>query len=140
MRSTWRTVADRGVGFAYNVTPHLVGNLADLVFDGQTAITQRGGARGRGCTYVGNRSFQPQPPESDPAYLRPYAGRKREFLAIAPWVTPDGPRAELRATAAKLAPGSGDTLENGYVETAVIVDLPFPVDRERPACAHAKPR
>ena len=135
MRSTWRAVADRGVGFDYNVTPHLVGNLADLPFDGQTAITQRGRARGNGCTYVGARRFDPNPPESDPAYLRPYAGRKREFLAIAPWVTPDAPRAELRATSGKLAPGSHDPLENDYVETAVIADLPFPVDRERRGCA-----
>jgi glycerophosphoryl diester phosphodiesterase len=140
MRSTWRTVADRGVGFAYNVTPHLVGNLADLVFDGQTAITQRGGARGRGCTYVGNRSFQPQAPESDPAYLRPYAGRKREFRAVAPWVVPDGSRSELRDVSRRLAPGSGDPLENDYLETAVIADLPFPVDRKRRGCARSGSR
>lgn len=135
MRSTWRAVADPSVGFAYNVTPHLVGNLADLVFDGQTAITQRGKARGKGCTYVGNRRFTEG---ADPEYLRPYAGPKREFLAIAPWVTPDAPRDELRATAAALAPGSRSPLENDYVETAVIADLPFPVDRSRPACARAK--
>jgi glycerophosphoryl diester phosphodiesterase len=131
MRSTWRAVADPTVGFDYNVTPHLVGNLADLAFDGQTAITQRGKARGGGCTYVGNRRFIEG---VDPEYLRRYAGRKHEFLAIAPWVTPDASRGELRSTAAALAPGSGSPLENDYVETAVIADLPFPVDRERRAC------
>ena len=36
MTSTWRAAADRSVSFDYNVTPHLVGNLADLTFDGQT--------------------------------------------------------------------------------------------------------
>jgi glycerophosphoryl diester phosphodiesterase len=137
MRSTWRAVADPTVGFDYNVTPHLVGNLADLAFDGQTAITQRGRARGRGCTYVGNREFLDR---TDPEYLRRYAGRKRQFLALAPWVTPDAPRDALRATAAALAPGSGSPLENDYVETAVIADLPFPVDRGRRACARARPR
>ncbi|HEV2813578.1 MAG TPA: hypothetical protein VGW10_10025 [Solirubrobacteraceae bacterium] len=117
LTSTWRAVTDPTVGFAYNVTPHMVGNLADLPFDGQTAITQRGLRSRRTCTYVGN---------DDP---------KREFLAIAPWVTPDAPRNELRETAAKLAPGSGDALENDYVETAIAADLPFPPKPNRRGCA-----
>ena len=49
--------------------------------------------------------------------------RKPEFLALAPWVTEDAPRAALRATAAQLAPGSNDALENDYLETAVWADL-----------------
>ena len=134
MRSTWRAVADRSAGFTYNVTPHLVGNLADLAFDGQTAITQRGLQGERRCTYVGNTSFQPAAPESDPPRLRPYAGRKREFLAIAPWVVPDAPRAQLRATSVALAPGSGASTENDYLETAVVADLPFPAVEERANC------
>jgi glycerophosphoryl diester phosphodiesterase len=133
MGSTWRAVADPTVGFAYNVDPMMVGNLADLPFDGQTAITQRGAATGHGCHYIGNGHFRADPPESDPAAYKRYAGHKRQFLGIAPWVT-DGSRDHDRATAAKLAPQSGDPLENDYVETAVIADLPFPVDRGRPAC------
>jgi glycerophosphoryl diester phosphodiesterase len=117
LTSTWRAVSDPSVGFAYNVTPHMVGNLADLPFDGQTAITQRGLEGRRGCNYVGN------------------PGVKREFLAIAPWVTPDAPRDELRETGAKLAPGSGDALENDYVETAIVADLPFPPKPRRRDCA-----
>ncbi len=42
MGSSWRAVADPTVDFDYNVTPFMVGNLADLEFDGQTSITQRG--------------------------------------------------------------------------------------------------
>jgi len=133
MRSTWRAVSDPTVSFSYNVTPHLVGQLGDLVFDGQTAITQRG-LRGRGCNYVGNSRFMPNPPDNDPASLAPYAGPKREFLALVPWVTPDAPRAALRATQAKLAPGSGDRLENDYLETAIAADLPFPPDSRRRNC------
>jgi glycerophosphoryl diester phosphodiesterase len=135
MSSSWRHVADRSVRFDYNVTPFMVGNLADLVFDGQSSIAQRGRALGRGCNYVGTRRFQPDPPENDPTKYRPYAGRKRQFLAIAPWVALGEDRDALREVAAKLAPGSGDPLENDYVETALIADLPFPVDRERRACA-----
>jgi glycerophosphoryl diester phosphodiesterase len=135
MGSSWRHVGDPSVSFAYNVTPFMVGNLADLVFDGQSSIAQRGRARGRGCNYVGTRRFQAGPPENDPAPYRPYAGRKREFLAVAPWVRRRGTRDELRAVAERLAPGSRDALENDYVETALIADLPFPVDRQRPGCA-----
>ncbi len=120
MRSTWRQVADPTVGFAYNVTPHMVGNLADLAFDGQTAITQRGlgaGVRGaRRCTYVGNTWV----PAEDPAREFGYAGPKREFLAVVPWVVGDRSRSALREVGARLAPGSGDRLENDYVETAVV--------------------
>jgi len=137
MRSTWRAASDPGVGFDYNVTPHMVGNLADLAFDGQTAITQRGLGAGDAdaarCTYVGNERFlAPEDPES----ARGDAGPKREFLAIAPWVE-DGERPQLRSTAGKLAPGSGDKLENDYAETAIAADLPFPPQASRPGCATA---
>ena len=44
MGSTWRAVADPTVSFAYNVTPMMTGNLLDLMFDGQSSITARGGA------------------------------------------------------------------------------------------------
>jgi hypothetical protein len=135
MGSTWRAVADPTVDFDYEVTPFMTGNLSDLQFDGQTAVAQRGAARGRGCHFIGNAKFEPGSPENDPTSAKAYAGAKRQFLAVAPWVTRDEPRDKLRATDKKLAAGSGSKLENDYVETAAIADLPFPVDRERPACA-----
>src|SRR5207302_2921221 len=101
MSSTYRAVSDRSVHFAYNVTAMMVGNLADLTFDGQSAITQRGlRGRGRRCAYVGNRTFVPG--EDQPQFRR-YAGPQPDFLALAPWVVPDAPRAELRAVGASLA-------------------------------------
>ena len=124
MRSTWRAVSDPTVDFDYNVTPHLVGHLGDLVFDGQTAITQRG-LRGREkCTYVGNSRFLPDPPEGDAASLEPYAGRKREFLALAPWVVPDNPRSALRAVAGQARP---------RIRRPARERLPRDGDRGRPA-------
>jgi hypothetical protein len=132
MTSTWRTVSDPDVRFAYNVTPMMVGNLADLPFDGQSTITQRG-LDDRGCTYIGNAQFQP----GDPERLRPDAGAKPQFLALTPWVRPDGPREALHATGAKLAPGSHDPLENDYLETAIAADLPFPPDPNRGSCLTA---
>src|SRR5207302_5890102 len=88
MSSTYRTVSDPSVHFAYNVTAMMVGNLADLAFDGQTAITQRA-LHGRGCHYIGNGAFQPT---EDRADLTPYAGRRPGFLALAPWVVSDRSR------------------------------------------------
>lgn len=134
MTSTSRAVTDPSVRFAYNVTPMLVGNLADLAFDGQSAITQRGlrGRKGdRGCHYVGNGTWTAGEDRDD---LRDEAGDHREFLALAPWVVRDGPRAGLRAAGAALAPGSGDQREGRYVETALVADLPFPPDPRRTGC------
>jgi hypothetical protein len=133
MGSTYRAVSDPTVHFAYNVTAMMVGNLADLVFDGQSAITQRG-LRGGGCHYIGNGSFLPR---EDQTIFRRYAGRKPLFLALAPWVVPDSRRAALRRVGAALAPGSGSALEDDYLETALVADLPFPVDRARADCAGA---
>jgi glycerophosphoryl diester phosphodiesterase len=119
MSSTWRAVADPTVGFRYNIAPHLVGNLLDLPFDGQSAITARA-AQQPLRSYVGNTA--PLDPRDDPEY-RVYAGGKRHFLALAPWVVPDGPRPDLQQVSARLAPGSGDPLENDYLQTAVHADL-----------------
>lgn len=118
MGSTWRAVADPTVRFDYNVTAHMVGNLLDLAFDGQSAITGRG-ARAPRRHYVGNARFLPE----DERVYRPYAGPKRGFLALAPWVVPDGRRSRLRDVGAALAPGSGEPRENQYLETALFADL-----------------
>ena len=138
MSSTWRAAADPTVSFDYNVTPHMVGNLADLPFDGQTAITQRGLKGPRGvrpakakCNYVGDAKLLPE----DPAQYEVYAGPKREFLGLAPWVVPDASRDRLRDVGAALAPGSGLPRDNGYLETAVIADLPFPPVPHRANCS-----
>jgi glycerophosphoryl diester phosphodiesterase len=150
MTSTWRAVVDDTVRFDYNVVPHLVGNLGDLPFDGQTVITQRGlgggtarAAQVGGCNYVGNRAFLPgTDPETfsiggETLPVRPYLGPKREFLAMVPWVAPDGPRPELERTADGLSPEGNGPLENDYLETGIVADLPFPPRASRPSCATA---
>lgn len=118
MSSTWRAVADPSVGFRYNVTPMMTGNLFELVFDGQSAITGRGVDNGT-HRYVGNATAGP----GDPAEYAVYAGDKREFLALSPWAAPDGPRDALSAAAAALAAGSGAATENHYVESVIFADL-----------------
>lgn len=119
MNSTWRTVTEPTVKFRYNITPHLVGNLLDLPFDGQSAITARGAAE-PARHYVGNTEFVEG---TDLEPYRGYVGPKPEFLALAPWVTPDAPREQLLATGTALSPGSNAALENDYLETAVWADL-----------------
>jgi hypothetical protein len=135
MASTYRAVSDPSVRFEYNVTAMMVGNLADLPFDGQSAITQRGFAGHRhGCGYIGNAGFVPA---EDQAQFEQYAGAKPGFLAIAPWVSRAGSRTALRTTGDELAPDSGSRIEDDYVETALVADLPFPPDRHRTDCAGA---
>jgi hypothetical protein len=130
MGSAYRAVTDPTVHFAYAVNPFMVGNLSDTPFDGQSAIFERG-RRGAGCHYIGNRAFVPG--DDLPVY-RSYAGAKPQFLALAPWAVPDRSRPALRAVGAELASGTG---AQHYVQTAVIADLPFPVDRRRPGCVVA---
>ena len=130
MASAYRAVSDPSVRFDYAVNPMLVGNLADTPFDGQSAILERG-RRGAGCHYIGDTSFVPG---QDQSMYKSYAGSKPQFLALAPWVVPDGPRPALRKVGDDLAAGSGGY---HYVQTAVIADLPFPVDRTRPGCVVA---
>jgi hypothetical protein len=125
MGSAYRAVTDRSVHFAYAVNPFMVGNLADTPFDGQSAILERG-RRGAGCHYVGNRAAVAG---DDLRQFAPYAGPKPQFLALAPWAANDGPRPGLRNIGIALASG-----RRPYVQTAVIADLPFPVDRNRPGC------
>ncbi len=132
MGSAYRAVSDPSVHFAYAVNAFMVGNLADTPFDGQSAILERG-LRGAGCHYVGNGSFVPG---QDAGADRRYAGAKPQFLALAPWVVPDGPRARLRRTGASLAALRGAGSDR-YVQTALIADLTFPVDRRRPDCVKA---
>jgi hypothetical protein len=137
MASTYRAVTEPSVSFDYNVDPMMVGNLVDMAFDGQSAITQRG-LRGPGCHYVGDAALDPS--DGDPSSAAANAGDKPEFLALAPWVRGDAPRSELRDTGARLAPGSGDALENDYLETALVADLTFPPDPARGGCAGGAPR
>ncbi len=130
MGSAWRAVHDPTVHFTYAVNPFMVGNLADTPFDGQSAILERG-RRGSGCHYVGNSSFIPG---QDRADLRAYAGAKPEFLALAPWAVPDGPRSRLVPVGNALAAGTGRV---HYVQTAVIADLTFPAEQTRRGCVIA---
>lgn len=122
MASAWRAVADPTVRFRYAINPMMVGNLLDLPFDGQSAILARRPRHSSGPGrrhYIGNR----RPGSGDPRGAHLYAGAKKQFLALAPWVESDRGRTALAAEGARLAPGSGDKQENDYLETAVWADL-----------------
>jgi len=119
MQSAWRAVTDPTVHFRYAVNPMMVGNLADLQFDGQSAITARNDPHAFRARHVGTTSV----PGSDPAADRVYTGDRPGFLALAPWVRPDGSRAALQAESAALAPGSRSPEQDRYLQTAVYADL-----------------
>jgi predicted amidohydrolase len=100
----------------YNVCPMIVGNLFDIVFDGQSSITAR------------------EPPAGLPE--RAYVGDapQTKFLALAQWATPDPGEAEpglsleerrarLIEIGDELSPGSGSPRENMYHEEIVWADI-----------------
>ena len=100
----------------FNVCPMIVGNLFDIAFDGQSSITAR----------------EPPPALAPRAYVGD--APQGRFLALAPWAAPDPGeadpgltleerRAALSEIGDKLAPGSGDVLENMYRESVVWADL-----------------
>lgn len=120
MGSAWRAVTDPTLGFRYSINAMLTGNLLDLPFDGQSSILGRHVQVDLGVPrYVGNDQGE----ETDPTWCDIYQGDKEEFLTLAPWVVPDAPREELRSVSRSLLGGSGTSLENAYVETAVYADL-----------------
>ncbi len=126
--STVRIVTDPALpNFTYVVCPHMVGNLIDLPFDGQSAILQRG-RTGAARSYAGAWATT----ANDDGYAI-YAGDRPEFLALAPWVLEseraggiDADRARLHQRATEMMAGSRTAHENGYLETAIYADLATP--------------
>ena len=143
MDSAWRAVADPSVkNIRYAVTPHMVGNLVDLAFDGQSVIFERCTINGNDTcvgntprAFVGAKDFIACPAAAnrcDDPLLAAYAGLKRESIIMAPWVIGDDPlrspaanRARLTKRAHAMLAGSGSPYENGYLETAIWADLDF---------------
>ena len=141
MDSAWRAVADPTVAnIRYAVTPHMVGNLVDLAFDGQSAIFERCAINGQdvcegntATSFVGAGDFIGCPAamnRCDDPRLAAYAGPMREALILAPWVIGDDPllspeanRAALTSRAHAMLAGSGSPYENGYLETTIWADL-----------------
>ncbi|WP_229671051.1 nitrilase-related carbon-nitrogen hydrolase [Deinococcus aquiradiocola] len=113
LESAWQvTATSRQIRYAVN--PMVVGNLLDLTFDGQSAIT------GPADEAPAARGYVMTPPRPG-------------FLALMPWVTPDGPRDALRALGKRLRAGSGDARENGYVTGVLHADLHLPSPPPPPA-------
>lgn len=118
LESSW-AVTNSGRGIRYAVNPMVVGNLLDLTFDGQSAITG------------------PPDPAAAP---RSYAmtAPRRGFLALAPWVSGHPDPEHLREVGLHLAAGSGHPNENAYHTDLLWADLTLPdtVLRPPPATPH----
>lgn len=104
LESAWRAASFGSI--RYVVNPMAVGNLFDVSFDGQSAITARA---------------EEAPEPRAYALTTPRPG----FLVLAPWPPehPGASRAELLAAGAALAAGSGHATENRYLETVLWADL-----------------
>lgn len=104
MESAWQHTARAGSARA-TVTPCLTGNLADMVFDGQSNVTVRPRAADAPLSFVGD----------SPGW---------GFAAIGPWAAPGADsmsRDDLRAFGQTLLPGGSRA--NQYFEGAVAADL-----------------
>ncbi|WP_188905318.1 nitrilase-related carbon-nitrogen hydrolase [Deinococcus aerophilus] len=108
LESSW-TASTRGDSIRYAVNPMVVGNLLDLSFDGQSAITGRAEDAPEPRSYV---LTEPRP----------------GFLALAPWVT-DGAPDLLRVVGRQLSAGSGHPRENAYHTDVLHADLTLPPSR-----------
>lgn len=108
LESSW-TATTAGKNVRYAVNPMVVGNLLNLTFDGQSAIT-------------GRAEDAPEPRSY--ALTEPRPG----FIALSPWVA-EGPPEELRAAGEQLAAGSGHARENAYREDVLWADLRLPGSR-----------
>ena len=144
MDSAWRAVADPSVtNIRYAVTPHLVGNLIDLAFDGQSVIFERcdfGGvdtcAGNVPQAFVGAKDFIParraRPPtrratiRSSSATPGSSARRSRWRRGCSPTIPAldaVANRARLTERGHAMLAGSGSPYENDYLETAIWADL-----------------
>jgi len=144
MDSAWRAVADPTSHIRYAVTAHMMGNLVDLAFDGQSVIFERCMINQNDtCTgntarsFVGAKDFIACPVAAnhcDDPRLAAYSGPRRESIVMAPWVIGDDPllspaanRDRLAARASAMLAGSKSPYENGYLETAIWADLNFAI-------------
>ncbi|MBB5235105.1 nitrilase-related carbon-nitrogen hydrolase [Deinococcus budaensis] len=108
LESSWQATT-RGRSIRYAVNPMVVGNLLDLTFDGQSAITGRA---------------------EDAPRLRSYAltAPRPGFLELLPWVEEGDPE-RLRAAGLERAARSRHPWENRYRTGTLHADLTLPASQ-----------
>ncbi|SMB95145.1 nitrilase-related carbon-nitrogen hydrolase [Deinococcus hopiensis] len=105
LASSWQA-STGGRSIRYAVNPMVVGNLLNLTFDGQSAITGR---------------VQDAPEPRSYVLTTPRSG----FLALLPWVA-EGDAEQLRELGRQRAAGSGHARENEYRTGVLHADLTLP--------------
>ncbi|WP_103130843.1 nitrilase-related carbon-nitrogen hydrolase [Deinococcus aerius] len=108
LESSWQATTT-GRSIRYAVNPMVVGNLLDLTFDGQSAITGRAEDAPEPRSYV-------------------LTGPRPGFLALLPWVE-EGEPGHLREVGRHLAARSGHPRENRYRTGVLHADLSLPPSR-----------
>ncbi|MFC4452374.1 nitrilase-related carbon-nitrogen hydrolase [Deinococcus sonorensis] len=117
LESSWQVTAHSST-IRYAINPMVVGNLLDLSFDGQSAIT-------------GPAAEAPHPRSYVMTSPRP------GFLALLPWVQERGTPEQLRAVGQQLAAHSGHPRENRYRSGVLHADLSLPPSTRHPTPAGA---
>ncbi|WP_407541127.1 nitrilase-related carbon-nitrogen hydrolase [Deinococcus radiomollis] len=106
LESSWQVTATSGQ-IRYAVNPMVVGNLLDLSFDGQSAITG-----------PANEGLEPR------SYVM--TAPRPGFLALLPWVQEESAPDALREAGMELKAGSRHPRENAYRTGALHADLRLP--------------
>jgi predicted amidohydrolase len=126
-QSAWAHT-QRHAAFRHTVASCIKGNLLDLVFDGQSHVTNVSAPNDTARAFIGQD---------------PYFG----LMTVEPWVIEDpGPpmslderRAILRDRGDRMLPGSGDPLEDAYAAQVIAADLSLPFDGQVPATGDGSP-
>ncbi len=131
MGSAYRAVSDPTVHFAYAVNPFLVGNLADIPFDGQSAILERGPPRPRLRLRRQLGASCPATTSAVPALRRPQAP------VPGPRAVGRGRRLARRLRAVGGRAGLGGAGPTTTSRRRWSPTFPFPVDRSGRGCVVA---
>lgn len=109
----------------FNVNPLMTGNLFDITFDGQTAITGRDKRAKRNINYIGN------PPVDQMKFNGELNFPEGGFIVLGPWsfdidqaLSPEEQEKKARELQSSLLPGGQN--ENKYISTVVGADLSLP--------------
>jgi predicted amidohydrolase len=111
--------------FRHNATPMLLGNLFDIVFDGQTWITQKATPQQELKAFVGSLPL--------PGWLALGPWSMEDPLVADPTLSLEARRERLRELGRKLAPGSGAEEEGAYQRALIGADLTFYGESAAPA-------
>ncbi|MFP4596602.1 MAG: hypothetical protein ACLFVJ_00030 [Persicimonas sp.] len=113
MLGAWHLV-QRSPRATHGFVAQMTGNFMDRPFDGQIQMIEKAAAQPPSDDATGDRFVGQRGPVPGNLFIGPWV--VEDPVASDPEMSLEARRAELRDTAAKLLPGSGDPIEGEYVE------------------------